>query len=185
MSLDAVKTCPNHAICFGYTQTPLPDKGFWVDHSDYKYAGNIYRCAWSTCKGGTNGSSCWTVNGFNATGCNDDQCTQGSGGPLCASCANGYIRSPATKACELCSENWVLVVSIFGALIFILLLAVLMMQMGQLTTTRGHFTKCMKYVDSGTLKVIWVTYQIVVSSSFAMDIQVRFHIHIHFRVFIT
>jgi hypothetical protein len=171
-SRDEVNSCPSHAECLGGVKAPLPDKGFWVDHSDYKYAGELYRCARSTCKGGTNHSSCWTVDGFKESGCNQEQCIQGAKGPLCSSCSTGWVYNPAFGACELCSHHWIAIFSLFGSVFVLFMFVVAFLSIWNYQRMKQYMKKCLKYIDSGTLKVLWVTYQIVVSASFTLNITV-------------
>jgi hypothetical protein len=163
-----VKSCPLHAECLGGMEAPLPERGYWVDHSDYKYAGELYRCARSTCKGGTNHSSCWTLKGFNASGCGNNQCTHGAKGPLCASCADGFVYRPITHTCDSCSSYNMMLWYFFGCLMFIgSSVYIIRHILGNVIASPTSL------INSGTLKVLWVTYQIVVSASFTLNIKVR------------
>jgi hypothetical protein len=171
-SRDEVNSCPSHAECLGGVKAPLPDNGFWSDHSDYKYADDMYRCARSTCNGGTNHSSCWTLNGFKESGCNQEQCIKGAKGPLCGSCSNGYVYNPSSSVCESCSENWVLIASVISGMFLVVFLVVIFLTMHRRQHGKKIAKAILKYIDSGTLKVIWVTYQIVVSASFTLNIRV-------------
>lgn len=55
------KECPNNALCQGRYYLPIPDAGYWVDHSKHKYANEIYKCPRTdNCKSDMN-SSCWNI----------------------------------------------------------------------------------------------------------------------------
>jgi hypothetical protein len=167
-----VAECPRHASCLGGINTPIPEQGYWIDHSDYEYAGYLYRCSGPTCKGGRNGSECYTMTGFNKSYCVNRQCSGGSQGPLCGSCMNNYIRSPGSLTCEKCSETWTVLVGALGCIFLLLVFAIIFLSFAEFKSSREIISRLFRSIDSGTLKVIWVTYQIVVSASFTLDIEV-------------
>mmetsp|Transcript_26890 Transcript_26890/g.31711 ORF Transcript_26890/g.31711 Transcript_26890/m.31711 type:complete len:1775 (-) Transcript_26890:503-5827(-) len=166
-----VEACPKSATCLGGIGSPLPKTGYWTDHSDYTYAGVMQRCYRSTCRGGSNTSTCWTVSGYTEDSCVDGQCTEGARGPLCGSCIHGYIHRPSSAECESCSEAGVFLVIVLTIFVSFWSILIVLWFMGEL----DHFwqlllpiTSC---VDTGSLKVIWVTYQIIVSSAITLNIK--------------
>ena len=99
--------CPAGAICKGGTAMPYPKPGYWIDRSDNtadgivaELRGKVWECPRDTCKGadGSNegdddgvdgdldGSSCWTIDKYNASDCVDDalMCKGGATGPVSA-----------------------------------------------------------------------------------------------------
>lgn len=105
---------------------PYPDKGYWIDRSSYKKAGDVYLCARDTCPGfeeiadeykdGSDLHSiyqCWTYAAFYnassnwlASQCSDSsdlQCSPGSQGPMCGSCKviRSHALSPTPHTCNL------------------------------------------------------------------------------------
>jgi len=166
--------CPKYATCYGGKMTPIPDRGYWVDHKNLEYAGNIFKCPRKTCKGGGyNSSSCWLMNHFNTSECNeaDLQCTKGASGPICGSCLSGFLFRSAINACEACgSINSYSYVVIGIAMIAILVYFGFYYLVQYCDMKDLAMFQILSYLDNGCLKVIWVTYQIIVSSSFTLDI---------------
>lgn len=104
--------CPTGGVCNGGSSLPYPEPGYWIDRSEYKYGGDIYRCVIDTCVGyakreekildatygtdsllteedDTSTSSydyinCWSQDDFNRSVCNSNSlmCSKGSTGPL-------------------------------------------------------------------------------------------------------
>jgi len=86
----------------------------------------------------------------------------------------GYIFRGATRRCEVCE----------GAKANSLIIVVIMMAVGGLAAlvflggvdlgclTNNYFIDFAKNIDSGSLKVAWVTYQIIASTSFNLNIAV-------------
>jgi uncharacterized protein (DUF983 family) len=151
--------CPDNAECFGAYQVPVPNNGYWVDRKSYKYMANIHACLRPTCvfNNRNTNDSCWSINDVAlssaASMCDSDSliCGVGSEGPLCNSCKDGYVYESISHTCKVCSNpshvrtgSWV-----SGSIILVVLLLVL-------TIRKGMFI----HVDSGSLKVVWVSYQV-------------------------
>jgi hypothetical protein len=50
---------------------------------------------------------------------------------------------------------------------------------------RNHaFFRFLAQIDTGSIKVVWVTYQIIASTSFNLDIKVHAHIYKHTYIYI-
>jgi hypothetical protein len=123
-------------------------------------------------------SVCWTYFNYNKTVCDDDSlllCKEGADGPLCGSCKDSYTYNSVLNACEKCGgEISVLFYSVLGSCVVLVFLLFL----GHRYYFKSYFRKNVIYqlfsnVDSGSLKVMWVTYQIIISSSFTLNIKVK------------
>ena len=127
--------CPANAVCYGGEQVPRPKPGFWADRSGgVDRVAVPHPCLRSTCLGaledsrasnhadGANGrrldsdDECWSRAAFASgasgsglvVGCAKNarlQCLEGSGGPLCGSCAAVHFFSSSTLVCEPCSAK--------------------------------------------------------------------------------
>ena len=157
----------------------------------YEYADDLYKCSRDTCKGSdpsnfTGNASCWHEARFpeeddatfvtdDANGCNDESrllCSNGASGPLCGTCDYGYIFKASSRRCERCAGAQLKSFIILGVMGAVGALAALVFLFGvELPCLRGnrviHFFRC---IDSGSLKVAWVTYQIIASTSFNLNI---------------
>mmetsp|Transcript_31113 Transcript_31113/g.40023 ORF Transcript_31113/g.40023 Transcript_31113/m.40023 type:complete len:405 (-) Transcript_31113:1385-2599(-) len=174
-SRQTTSSCPHHAVCNGGLFSPIPKQDYWIDHSSYDYAGDLYRCTRDTCIGGGNHSFCWTLHGFNNTQCYENsalQCSEGSFGPLCGSCEQGYVYSVTSRTCDSCNEETkVFTYLIMTGLFILLLMMVMFSNLDEEHQWKQRFRGLIRYVDSGSLKVLWVTSQIIVSSSLTLNIK--------------
>jgi len=201
--------CPSGAECVGGTTYPFPKKGYWFDDCrDMKKA--FYSCSWATCKGfrknahllsqtddNANGDDdddvfnelldlCWSSNGLsNNSQCDTDvlQCAEGSQGPMCGSCLEGWRYTASSRRCVQCSERLWLTGFIVCIVILVLGGLITFFRDGFLTIpSQFHSTfgdkihipliGLLSHIDTGVLKVTWSTFQIIQSISF--NIQVRF-----------
>jgi len=168
--------CPNHAICYGINQVPVPVKGYWIDHSSHKYSSEIYKCSRETCRSNSHNSSCWDLNEFvnDSATCDFDelQCTEGAGGPFCGSCLSGYVYQGISNSCEKCESAQGTSYFAFGIVLLCFVMIFVYFQSGDYFEIKQWSPiKFLLHLDTGCLKVLWVTYQIVVSSSFTIGIE--------------
>lgn len=155
--------------------------------------GNIYKCPRNTCKGGRKKSyvvfnnssnnetttsyvSCWVYGNYNNSVCihneEDLQCEEGAIGPLCGSCEQDYTYNAVLNACERCRGDGDINILYYVGLIiliFIILVYFIYLYCGQ-----SYFIQLLRSIDIGSLKILIVTYQIIVSSSFYMNIKVSY-----------
>ena len=86
---DQCTECPENAICDGPGRSlPIPENGFWSDHSDVSLAKYIYPCQTQTCLGSdtANGSKCASSETYELDTCKDILCAKASSGRLCSEC---------------------------------------------------------------------------------------------------
>jgi uncharacterized protein (DUF983 family) len=166
--------CPAHSDCNGGDYAPAPNKGYWVDRTSYKYVTHIYRCPRSTCGGSDSSDACWKFENFTSSSLKCDAntliCTEGAIGPLCGSCDLGYVYNAEIKSCSSCGDAKKFA---YTALFFsgFMIIVVVALRVGyQQDNKLSHFVRSL---DSGSLKVLWVTYQIIMSVSWNLDIEVR------------
>jgi transposase-like protein len=155
-----------------------------VDRSSYDYVADVYQCPRETCKGSTPTSKCWRYDAYvnntsisldsgGADDCSSSNylCSKGAYGPLCGSCDLQYVYRGETKTCRKCDEAKNSTYLILGIGSGIIMIAI-MLGIGY----RYRFIKFsntqLNSVDSGSLKVLWVTYQIIMSVSWNLDIKV-------------
>jgi hypothetical protein len=166
----------------------VPANGYWIDQLSYEYAGIVNKCTRDTCFSQVSNSSCWDVHRFtNSTtprgdNCNSDelQCSEGAGGPLCGSCRDGYVFQSVSKTCEQCGAVQAVAYISLGVVIFVCMLILVYLKMGD------HFgivewqpVQYLLNFERGSLKVLWVTYQIVSASSYTIGIEVLLLITIY------
>lgn len=185
----SIVACPdnsNNCFCPGNMSTPLPLKGFWVDRSDMAYLGVVYRCHRETCMGidpQATRSRCWDVGAVVPVGSltpsscaqeelNQEMCSQGARGPLCASCGPGFVFSVASAACSPCSRANTYSISVIAVLVVVLIIVSLAFRYisplrTKVTTVLGHLSD---KIDRGALKVLFVTYQIVVTMVWTLEV---------------
>jgi syndecan 4 len=195
-STHTLTVCPINAECDGAQNFPRPKQGHWVDRRLAKYADVMRRCSRSTCKGGArkdivNGTSCWSSWHFNETwfnslsnssaihDCDTDsiQCTEGASGALCGSCDSGYVYSASDASCVACGEFWLS--GTIVTVIVICLAGLIYYQSKQLDLSTYSLFQFFGHFDGGSLKVLWVTYQIIASATSSLDI--KFLVSIAFR----
>jgi hypothetical protein len=148
--------CPENARCVGGVGMPVPVTGYWVDRSSYRYSGVIYECARATCKGGRANSSCWDINHYNDSSCDDDatQCTEGAGGAYCGACLEGYVYRGATNSCGPCATVQLESYLLFGSLFFVGLVVAVYFLMGDYFNIQQHpVVQYVLNIDTGSLKV--------------------------------
>jgi len=178
--------CPKNAYCDGGLRAPVPNRGYWVPRSSWDYVGNIYKCPRATCdlsKDKQNASCFDQPHYFTDDDADDDLvgrcasadvlCTEGAQGPLCGTCEVGYIFRGETRTCEPCEAAAIsgFAVAALGIL-FVVVLALVFLGRFDLPVLRESvMIRYMRNIDSGSLKVVWVTYQIIASTSFNLDIQ--------------
>jgi hypothetical protein len=189
--------CPDNANCAGLDQAPAPEEGYWSDRKSYAYTEKIYRCSRDTCTGAEfPNSSCWSAIFFrdvrDAEGedgseeisstsynmCSPDLlCEEGSAGPLCGTCSNKFIYRGETKRCHACKEvqTNAFIICAMAAGSGLIVVAIVM-EWIHLPFCGKHsiFGKFLKSIDTGSLKVVWVTYQIVISTGWSLDIRYPF-----------
>jgi len=172
--------CPDNGVCYGDLQLPRPEKGAWVDRRSLDTVADVYPCTRQTCAGtSTNPSnaSCWTkVDYLNTTRCHSDelQCRDGSYGPLCGSCREGYIYSSTNQVCNTCQDAGVFAAVVLGAGAVLIVAPFLALFWG-LCTLPQWLQRCWlvgvaRNLDSGTLRIIVSTYTIVESISWNINI---------------
>lgn len=167
---------------------PVPDVGYWVDRSSYGFVGSIHKCSRNTCVGGNKSDECWSLYAYNLsnyfentsdyarlkTKCNADHllCSEGSYGPICGSCKEGYIYQFEAKGCKPCAssgsnlntKNLVIGIIVLAVLLFVFITSSFRTYLRLLWTFITSF-------DGGSLKVLWVTYQILMSVSWNLDVK--------------
>jgi hypothetical protein len=140
----------------------------------------------STASAGAANDECWTYGNYSTTGesgnCNDASllCKEGSYGPLCGACSEEYVYNVVINSCEKCKHNAENVLLYIGiAMVTMVVSALFFCVVVKNKVFKGSFVhrnnimvKLLANVDSGSLKVIWVTYQIIVSSSLSLNIKV-------------
>lgn len=150
----------------------LTIQGHWVDRSKFKFAANVYVCSRQTCIPATPEPGCWERSSYDqAAGeeavelrsCDAEelQCSEGAQGPLCGSCAPLYVFSSEVKTCRLCSESGsesFLLVGVVGVCVVLIAFAQFS---GASWIQDSAWVRLLQSIDSGSLKVVWVTYQIV------------------------
>ena len=106
---------------------------------------------------------------YSSSSCNDDEllCNKGSKGPFCGSCDVGYVYRGVTNSCEPCGKAQSFSIIVIGCMIGIVIVIGIG---GYLKWKEFIVVRFLSNLDSGSLKVMWVTYQIIVSSSFTLDI---------------
>jgi hypothetical protein len=151
--------CPAHTTCNGAVYLPIPDYGYWVNHDQYSYAGDIYQCSRDTCKGGAGiNLSCWELDKFDEDDeqcdINTLQCRDGSEGPLCGACSDGFVFRGNANACVACegaqSESIVICICV-GVLMTIIF--VIYKKRDSLKTSKISALQFLLHIDSGSLKV--------------------------------
>jgi hypothetical protein len=175
--------CPTGGVCEGGTSLPYPQKGYWIDRTSYEYGDEVYRCIFDTCTGfdpvqelDHRAMDCWTMTGFNRSFCEGDQmmCSEGSTGPLCGTCIKGYHYDSGDRRCKNClsSISSFVNISLFLLAMFGFIAAVNIWERVAHNNLAFIVTTFFQNMESGTLKVIWVTYQIIVSAVFNLEIEV-------------
>lgn len=164
--------CPKEATCAGALRAPVPRKGHWADRGSYKFVDDIYECPRNTCKG-ANSTVCWDREAY-ASGediggrCDVDQlqCEVGALGPLCGSCGPGFIYRSESKSCGPC-EDAKAVTFVAGGIAASAAAIALLVIFGVLPAyPKFRKTTVFKFFssfDTGSLKVIWVTYREYIS----------------------
>jgi hypothetical protein len=168
------RICPDHAACAGGNHGPAPLRGFWVDRASYAYAQYIYGCPRDTCKGSAPNATCWLKNYYNSTSCDSNliQCRIGAYGPLCGSCSAGYIYRGEKGYCEKCEQVSQSIAPILTIMGLCLIGALVVFQYRKEAIIKNNpLVQFLESFDSGSLKVIWVNSQIVMSIGWNLDIK--------------
>jgi hypothetical protein len=163
--------CPKEATCGGSLRAPIPRKNFWVDRSKYDFVADLYRCPRHTCLG-ANTTTCWDRKEYRSEDddnndserCNSDalQCGVGASGPLCGSCETGYIYRSETKECGPCEEAMTTTFAAGAVALAALMLSIAVTVVVIPNTPNVRTSIAFKFFssfDSGSFKVIWVTYR--------------------------
>jgi hypothetical protein len=126
---------------------------------------------------------CALLENYNATDCAPTlSCKKGSTGPLCGACEDNWRYSSSSKKCEKCGDvlNWVeafLMMSVVAVLVAI----VFALRSGDVNIPSSMHFLCgaklhipfigmLYHLESGTIKVMWSTFQIVQSISFNLSV---------------
>lgn len=170
--------CPDLASCAGGLAAPFPKDGYWVDRRAHAYAAILYKCGRKTCAPSKSAGRCWELKtgskkgaSYGAGGCGSNiQCVVGSHGPLCGSCAFAYAYRTELRMCTPCKSissaalaALVLLVVFFAGLVVVASGAVPCLN----HTAPVRFARAL---DRGSLKVAWVTYQIIMSTSVNLNV---------------
>jgi hypothetical protein len=172
------EACPTNGNCAGGLQGVAPNKGYWVDRSSYDYVDRLYSCPRLTCKGGNSNGSCWGYAAYNTSQSSDADvcdadallCTEGAIGPLCGSCDQDYVYRGETKTCVACGSAKKFAFTALGVAAAAVI-ALIVLAAGY--RHKNPVSQFIKSMDSGSLKVLWVTYQIIMSVSWNLDIEVN------------
>jgi len=91
----------------------------------------------------------------------DVQCIDGARGPLCSSCSIGFAFSNAQNKCEPCDAASSSSYIVFGVMLFISLFLIISYYALEKREGSSLVSQFIASVDPGSLKVLWVTYQII------------------------
>ena len=162
--------CPEHSACQSEAGTalPAPEKGFWLDAETLEtFASDeveVYRCPRDTCVGSspTEFPSCWSAE--NVTSCASDLlCSAGAVGPLCGACKGDFTYSSVNRMCSPCEEASTLTLATGGVVVVAVFVA-LAFHHGSVALPHAvrasWFAQTLFALDSGTLKIVWSTYQV-------------------------
>jgi len=134
----------------------------------------IYHCPRLTCKGSDSRDACWKYENFTSSSNKCDAntliCTEGAIGPLCGSCDFGYVYNAEIKSCTSCGDAKKFA---YTALFFTGFMIIVIFALTVGYQQDNKLSRFVKSLDSGSLKVLWVTYQIIMSVSWNLDIEVR------------
>jgi len=195
--------CPDGATCSGGVYQPVAQAGFWIDRTaaavDASLVGNVYKCARDTClklnyKNDTTTTQrrrrlesidCLLLSNFSSTACNDDLiCREGSSGPLCGSCNDGWSYNAQKRICKRCqlSIDWVQM-SLSIAFCCVVLAVLWSMRKGFMfiprplrfltngkSKIRIPFLGIILNINKPALKIMVSTYQIVSSVSWTLTV---------------
>ena len=90
-------------------------------------------------------------------------CSEGAKGPLCNSCMDGYTFNSALSSCMPCGSDATMIPLALASALGFLGLAVLALQWRGVKLDAYLRLSVLKLVDTGTLKILWSTMQIVSS----------------------
>ena len=187
--------CPEGAVCRGGVALPFPKPGFWVDRRSMTWSGHFYPCVWDTCTGfrvekKPDALRCWEENDYNSSLCIESEleCTWGSEGPLCGHCSPKYTFYIATRSCVSCNDaHHTYPLLTFAALVCMTTVVLVLMYSSTFAGACFIYTvECLyslwkrvvlwpplnvlQHIDSGQLKILWATGQIVSTISFSLRI---------------
>ena len=142
----------------------------------------LYPCKRETCTGsGPDDDKCWSRSSFHEgkrsevnSECKADAllCAVGSSGPLCGSCTPGFIYRANVKSCGPCDEAQA--TTLYGVIAGLVLVALAgAVAAGLIPSPSPSLSHICRSIDSGSLKVCWATYQIILSTSWTLDIRFR------------
>lgn len=154
--------CPLNSECQGQDTLPQPKKGSWISHSELKHAATVYLCERETCQGAVKGSDCWNRASFFTPACQDSTltCKEGSLGPLCGSCMDGFTYSSSLRVCTTCADWTVSVVITSGALVCIGFLGYVSNKCPRrlpLSIIVSWSLAIVKHIDMAKYKILWST----------------------------
>jgi len=142
--------------------------GYWLDAKSLStFASDeveVYRCPRDTCVGSspTKFPSCWSAE--NVTSCASDLlCSTGAVGPLCGACKEDFTYSSVNRKCSPCEEANTLTLAMGGAVVVAVLVALAFHhELVALphAARASWFAQTLLVLDSGTLKIVWSTYQV-------------------------
>jgi hypothetical protein len=170
--------CPKTGCCLGGYYTPQPLVNHWVSHLSLSFADNIFPCTRATCRDASPADplACWTRGAaFTSAQCADPTftCAVGAAGPLCGSCAPSYDYSSSSLTCIPCegantASYTVLLVLLAGAALSAALRA------GRIVmppwVLKSWPVGALRQVETGMLKVLWATFQIISSISWTVGV---------------
>ena len=114
--------------------------------------------------------SCWSIEAYDFSWegggrCNQDvlMCSEGAKGPLCNACMDGYTFNSALSSCMPCGSDATMIPLALASALGFLGLAVLALQWRGVKLDAYLRLSVLKLVDTGTLKILWSTMQIVSS----------------------
>jgi len=177
---------------------PQPLDGYWIDRgaaaADATLASEVYACPrTSTClkrlanittnRRLLTSAECTLLENYDNPDCSvDEACAAGSTGPMCGSCETNYKFSAANQKCEKCSTSttWV------SAFLFIGLVGIVGAAIWTIRSGEVEIPNVLKpmfgdsihipilgilyNMESGTLKLLWATFQIIQSINFNLSI---------------
>ena len=167
-----------------------PKAKHWVDRRKRpSHAVLIFKCTRDTCNGAVTMNStvlekaelgeldsCWTArDGKWVDQCSSSglQCAEGSSGPICGSCKEGYIYKSSSRVCEKCVESmtFAAVALSVAAVVSLMALAIFGGYLElPMCVQESWLFGALSTLDSGTFRICWSTYQIVQSITWNIEI---------------
>lgn len=156
----------------------------WVDRSARAFEAVVYRCPRRTCVPSQSNLTCWgglskrrgqgqgKVPAPRRCAGSDLQCLPGSHAPLCGSCTVGFLYKAGSKICEPCSFIGPGTYAVIVLVLALAALAALVASKRYPCLLLSSPVQILGRIDSGALKVVWVTYQIIISTTISLHITV-------------